>query len=117
LSEGHPVSDRFIKASIEQSPGWKNEVTIRSVEFFGEDEPGNFAPFVRPTPLLMIVGAKDVVNPPDIALGVYQQAREPKRWIIHPGGHFGTYMKNFDQTFGAALEWFSQHLSLDGLAK
>lgn len=103
------VSERFIKAS-EDEPGWLNEVTIRSAEFFGEYEPGKLAPFVSPTPLLMIVGAKDVVNPPDLALEVYEAALEPKRLLIHPGGHFGTYTQNFDLTFGAALEWFELHL-------
>jgi fermentation-respiration switch protein FrsA (DUF1100 family) len=103
------VTEKFIKASADV-PGWKNEVTIRSVEFFGEYEPGNLAPLVSPTPLLMVIGAKDVVNPPELSLRVFESALEPKKVVIHPGGHFQTYTKHFDITFGAALDWFKTHL-------
>jgi fermentation-respiration switch protein FrsA (DUF1100 family) len=75
--------DRFIEASIEQSPGWKNEVTIRSVEFFGEYEPESLAPFVSPTPLLMIVGAKDVVNPAGAGAEAVGHTPPAPFWDLH----------------------------------
>lgn len=104
-----PVSQRFIEAS-EAADGWRNEVTLRSLEFFMEYEPGAFARFVSPTPLLMVIGARDVVNPPDLSLQVYEEALEPKKLLLHPGGHFGTYSLQFEQTSSAALDWFQQHL-------
>jgi hypothetical protein len=103
------ASERFIEAS-ESSEGWVNKVTLRSVEYFMEYEPGGFAEFVSPTPLLMIIGAKDNVNPPDISLKIYEKALHPKHVVVHPGGHFGTYTLQFSESSGAALEWFKRYL-------
>lgn len=104
-----PVSERFIEMS-EAADGWTNSVTLQSLENFTLYEPGAFAEFVSPTPLLMIIGAKDTINPPDISLRAYERALEPKKVVIHPGGHFGTYTLQFEITSCAASDWFSQHL-------
>lgn len=105
-----PVSKRFIEAS-ESSDNWTNAVTVQSLENFTLYEPGAYAKFVSPTPLLMIVGAKDTINPPDISLSAYEEAREPKKVVIHPGGHFGTYTLQFELTSRAASDWFREHLA------
>jgi dienelactone hydrolase len=105
-----PESAEFIARS-EEAEGWRNEVTLRSVEYLIEYEPGSFAPFVSPTPLLMIVGANDTVNPPDLQLEAFERALEPKRLHIHPGGHFGTYTRQFESTSTEASNWFLQHLT------
>ncbi|ANB72395.1 hypothetical protein AYM40_08505 [Paraburkholderia phytofirmans OLGA172] len=104
-----PVTDDFIEVS-RQEEGWLNEVTVRSLEFLTEYEPGAMARFISPTPLLMIVARHDRVAAPELALAVYNEALEPKRVLIHGGGHFGTYTMQFDETSGAAIEWFREHL-------
>jgi fermentation-respiration switch protein FrsA (DUF1100 family) len=104
-----PVTDDFIEVS-RQEEGWLNEVTIRSLEFLMEYEPGAMARFISPTPLLMIVARHDRVAAPELALAVYNEALEPKRVLVHGGGHFGTYTMQFDETSGAAIEWFRDHL-------
>jgi len=104
-----PTSERFIEAS-EADEGWLNLVTMRSLEFFTEYEPGGYAQFVSPTPLLMIVGARDTINPPDLSLAAFERALQPKKAHVHPGGHFGTYSLQFDEVSKAATDWFLQHL-------
>jgi dienelactone hydrolase len=104
-----PVTDDFIKASQEEE-GWKNEVTVRSVEFLTEYEPGSMARFISPTPVLMIVARHDRVAAPELALATYNEMLEPKRLLIHGGGHFGTYTLQFEETSTAAVEWFREHL-------
>ncbi len=93
-----------------RAPSWRNEVTLRSVEMFTEYEPGTYLPWISPTPLLMCVAENDVLTTTDSAIAGYQQAREPKRLVILPGGHFDAYVAGFDLASAAAVDWFSEHL-------
>jgi len=79
-----------------------------------EYEPGVYIERISPTPLLMVVAAADHLTPTDLALEAYQQAREPKRLALLPGGHFDAYVKDFDAASGAARDWFLQHLDSPG---
>jgi uncharacterized protein len=106
-----PVSKRFMQASIEQAAAWKNEVTVASLENLFEYEPGALIKFVSPTPLLMIVGARDNVCFPDLAFEAYEDALEPKSLHVHGAGHWGTYFPPYlDETTDVACKWFKEHL-------
>ncbi len=61
--------------------------------------------------MLMMVAANDVLTPTDLALEAYNQALEPKKLVLLPGGHFDAYTTDFDRAAGAAPDWFVQHLS------
>jgi anti-sigma factor RsiW len=50
----------------------------------------------------------------DLALEAYQRAREPKRLVLLPGGHFDAYVKDFETASGAARDWFLEHLGSPG---
>jgi len=100
----------FSETGKDRAPAWSNEVTQRSVEMFMEYEPGAYIERVSPTPLLMVVAAGDHLTPYDLALEAYQRAREPKRLVMLPGGHFDAYVKDFDTASGAARDWFLEHL-------
>jgi dipeptidyl aminopeptidase/acylaminoacyl peptidase len=89
---------------------WRNEVTLRSLELYSEYEPGSFVERIAPTPLLMIVGDRDVVCPTDLTLSAFNRAGEPKRLELYPGGHFSAYTEQFERAAGAAAEWFGAHL-------
>ena len=73
-------------------------------------EPGSYAAFISPTPLMMVVALGDVLTVADLALGAYERALEPKRLVSLPGGHFDVYVKDFEASAGPATEWFTQHL-------
>ena len=91
-------------------PGFTNEITLRSLEMGWENEPSVNIARVSPTPLMMIVADEDQATPSDLALGAYNVALEPKKLMLVKGGHFSPYKQHFNQTSGAALEWFKQHL-------
>ena len=105
------VSAEFLQASFDDAPAWRNEVTLRSVEMFTEYEPASFVPFLSPTPLLMIIAAKDRVAIAELALAAYATALEPKALKLLAGGHFSAYGRYFDDASAAARDWFVQHLS------
>jgi fermentation-respiration switch protein FrsA (DUF1100 family) len=100
----------FTEAHERRAPAWRNEVTLRSVEMLSEYEPGTYLPWISPTPLLMCVAENDVLSPTDIALAGYEQAREPKKLVILPGGHFDAYLDGFDVAGAEAVNWFMEHL-------
>jgi len=104
------VDQAFIDSGADTAPRWQNQVTLRSVEHMMTFEPAGWIPHVAPKPLLMIVAAADVCTFPEIQLDAYATAREPKKLVVHPGGHFETYTKHFAETSQPALDWFSTHL-------
>lgn len=105
------VSTRFMERSYADAPGWKNEVTLQSLENFLNYEPGAYLPYVSPTPLLMIVGTQDVICHAELCLEGYERALEPKKLVTVPSGHWGVYYPPvFDLTGPAARDWFVANL-------
>jgi hypothetical protein len=100
----------FTETGNARAPSWINEVTLRSVEMFWEYEPGAYLPYVSPTPVLMVVARGDVLCVSDLAIEAFENAREPKKLVILPGGHFDAYVAGFEGASTAATEWFVEHL-------
>ncbi len=100
----------FTETAKVRAPSWRNEVTLRTVEYGFGYEPGAYIGLISPTPLLLIVAVKDHLTVSDLAIAAYERALEPKRLVLLPGGHFDAYVEMFDQSAGAACEWFRTHL-------
>lgn len=96
------------------APSWRNEVTMRSVEMFGEYVPASYIEYISPTPLLLLCAVNDVLTPTDLAIAAYEKAREPKQIEILPGGHYDIYTTGFDRSSGVARDWFVKHLAAVG---
>jgi dienelactone hydrolase len=82
---------------------WENRLTVRSTRMARMFQPGLFIRRVSPTPLLMITVT-------DVGLEAYEDALEPKRLILIPGGHFDPSISQFELASTGALEWFTEHL-------
>lgn len=106
-----PDSYRWFTETHElRAPSWRNEITLRSVEMLREYEPDSYVHRIAPTPLLVLVAENDVLTPTELALATYQKAREPKKLVMLPGGHFDAYVKGFDASMVPARDWFLEHL-------
>jgi hypothetical protein len=104
--------DYFFTTAQERAPSWRNEVTLRSVEMFIEYEPGAYIQDIAPTPLMMVVAAKDHLTVADLSLDYFERARHPKELVVLPGGHFEAYVQpTFDVNAAAQLRWFRTHLT------
>ncbi len=106
---GHEARDFFL-GSRSFAPNWQNTVTIRSAEMARENEPGIYIARISPTPLLMIVADADHTTATDLCLSAYQEALEPKKLVMIPGGHFTPYVEHFEVTSAAARDWFATYL-------
>jgi fermentation-respiration switch protein FrsA (DUF1100 family) len=90
---------------------WDNVVTVRSTRAARMYEPGTWIARVSPTPLLMVVGLHDTITLTDLALGAYEAALQPKKLVTIDGGHFDPYLSAFGEAGGAAVAWFTEHLT------
>ncbi|UQE75567.1 alpha/beta hydrolase [Gordonia sp. PP30] len=103
--------DFFFGPIRERATNWENLITLRSVELFTEYLPAAFIARISPTPLLLVVATDDVLTPCDLALGAYEEAREPKKLLVLPGGHFDAYIDDaFATSAPVQLDWFQTHL-------
>ncbi|WNV74134.1 alpha/beta hydrolase [Geodermatophilus sp. DSM 44513] len=104
--------DFFLGPMLERAPTWRNEVTLRSVEMFVEYEPGAYIADLAPTPLMVVVAARDHLTVADLTLEYYERAREPKELLVLPVGHFDAYVgEAFARSAPAQLDWFRRHLT------
>jgi fermentation-respiration switch protein FrsA (DUF1100 family) len=104
----------FTETGKTRAPAWRNEVTLRTVEMLGEYEPLAYIGRISPTPLLMIVARQDHLTPAHLAIDAYEHAREPKKLVILPTGHFDAYVDSFDEASTPARDWFVEHLGAGG---
>jgi uncharacterized protein len=100
----------FSETHKSRAPAWRNEVTLRTIEYGFAYEPGAYIGNISPTPLLMIVAVRDHLAVADLAIKAYERAYEPKKLVLLSGGHFDAYVEEFDQACQPACEWFSSHL-------
>ncbi|QPG49305.1 alpha/beta hydrolase [Saccharolobus solfataricus] len=100
----------FTETGKKRAPTWKNEVTLRSVEYLSMYEPINFIRSVSPKPIMLIVAQNDVLTSTDLALEAYERALPPKELEILLGGHFDAYVREFEKSSRIARDFFLQHL-------
>lgn len=102
----------FTQITKARETRWENAVTLRSVEYFTEYNPGAYIADLAPTPLMLVVAKDDHLTAADLALGAYERALEPKRLLLLPGGHFDAYVgEAFATSAPQQSAWFREHLS------
>ena len=77
----------------------------------GEYEPGTYIGRISPTPLFMVVAREDHLTPAHLAIDAYERAREPKKLVILPGGHFDAYVDGFDGASAVARDFLVEQLT------
>lgn len=101
----------FTEFTKTRETNWKNEVTLHSIELFTEYEPADYIARIAPTPLLLVVAAGDHLTPFDMTARAYEQALEPKKLLVLPGGHFDAYTGDaFATSSVVQRDWFVAHL-------
>lgn len=88
----------------------RNELTLRSHELYATYEPGRWIAQVAPTPLLVVCLDHDTVTPTDEILRAYEEAHQPKRLVLLPGGHCDAYGTQRPRAAAEARDFFAEHL-------
>lgn len=102
----------YFNKYMKEVPGctWENKVTVRSLEYLLEYDVTGYMPLIAPTPLLMLVSNRDSATPTDLALEMFQLAREPKELYVIKADHYASYLEGFDGTSAAARDFFLRNL-------
>jgi fermentation-respiration switch protein FrsA (DUF1100 family) len=101
----------FFKLCETRASNWRNQVTLRSLEYLTEYAPAFYLPRIAPTPLMMVVALKDSLIPSDMALEAFATAGEPKKLLTLDCGHFAPYTGDTFRTVSAAqCAWFCTYL-------
>jgi len=100
----------YINLEESSRVNWRNEITLRSLELYSEYEPGSTIERIAPTPLMMILGEKDMVTPTASCVKAFERAGGPKELVMLPGGHYDLYVENRAAAANAAAHWFEKHL-------
>ncbi|MEE8600982.1 alpha/beta hydrolase [Euzebya tangerina] len=101
----------FTQLPPDRGKGWKNQVTLQSVELFMEYEPTTYIANISPTPLLLVAARGDHLTPYDLSARAYEAALQPKKLLTLPGGHFDAYVDEaFELSSTVQRDWFVEHL-------
>jgi hypothetical protein len=100
----------FTDTAASLAPSWRNEVTLRTIEYGLGYEPGAYIPLISLIPLRMIVAIGDHLTVSDLAIAAYERARQPKQLVLTSGAHFDAYVEGFEDTAHPASEWLSKCL-------
>ena len=92
-----PESTAWFVAEGGSGSAWRNTFTLKGLGGDTPFDPAVAAPFLTPKPLLMVVATRDRVAATDVALTVFESAKEPKKLTMIEGDHFAPYS-------GAGLE-------------
>ncbi|MBI2801438.1 MAG: alpha/beta fold hydrolase [Gammaproteobacteria bacterium] len=103
----------YIQHYVKKDPKctWKNQVTLRSIEYMQEYDVSSFMERISPTPLLMIVAEADTTTPADIALECYAKVPGPKKLLVVKSDHYAAYIEKFAETSAAARDFFVENLA------
>lgn len=101
---------RWFEDHAPHAPTWRNEITLRSIEYLLEYSPLRWIDRIAPTPLLMIAAEHDFI-PIELTREAFARAGEPKQLVVLPTGHFAPYEDpHFATASGLAVDWFRRHL-------
>jgi fermentation-respiration switch protein FrsA (DUF1100 family) len=117
--EGQPAAlgtpdayEFFIRTGEQEKSTWLNKVTMESLEKLVENDPADAIEIISPTPLLIVAAEKDSLIPVEVVKEAFGRAKDPKRLVVIPCGHFDVYDTEpwHFQAVDAAAGWFVEHL-------
>jgi dienelactone hydrolase len=93
------------------SPNWRNQVSVESLEKTREFDPVSMVQLMAPTALLLIAAEQDSHIPVEAVKAIYERAREPKALSVLPIAHFAIFTEPWLSTCArTAIDWFEKYL-------
>jgi cephalosporin-C deacetylase-like acetyl esterase len=106
-----PGKEAYEEYMALETPNWRNQVTLESLEKIREFDSAGMIHMMSPTALLLIVAEKDSFFPPNLVKAIYDRALEPKAMSVLPVKHFEIYGEPWlSKAAGLAIGWYEKHL-------
>ena len=98
-------------ALSQNSPNWRNQVTLESLEKTREFDPVSMVHLMAPTALLLIAAEQDSQVPLEAVKAIYERAREPKAQVVLPITHLAIHTEPWlSMCAQTAIDWFGKYL-------
>lgn len=106
-----PQTKAAFSAWLPEVPALYCEIPWESAESTMEYRPIDYAARIAPRALMLIGAENDDLCKIDGYKAVFDAAKEPKKWVQYPIGHYEIYQPEWvAPSAKAATEWFDQHL-------
>jgi uncharacterized protein len=107
-----PVTKARAEDNLEKSGQSGVPMPLETAQAVMEYHPEEVVGRIAPRPIMFIVAERDVLVPNEVTRELYDNAGEPKRWLVLPGiGHYDAYSPPASARVAAeAAVWFKQHL-------
>ncbi len=92
-------------------PGYRNEVTVRSLDLCFEFTPDAFLERIAPVPVMMTIADEDNLCVTELQLAAYQRLREPKRLQVLHGNHYVAYESGALEAASAQADFLEGQLA------
>jgi uncharacterized protein len=102
---------RWLAAASKEVPGYRNEVTVHSIDLCFEFTPEAFFARVAPTPVFMTIAERDNLCVTAMQLAAYDTLHEPKQLHLIPGDHFAAYEDGFAAASTAQADFLVERLA------
>ncbi len=91
---------------------WCETTTLESISRMVEYQPHAFVELISPKPMLVLAGAHDQLIPIAQVRAAFARCGEPKRLIVHDGGHFDALPggRFHSEAMRASIDWLATHL-------
>lgn len=87
-----------------------NQLTLRSFDLLRTYEPASFAPAIAPTPLMMIIAARDTTTPTAWQHETFATIGGTSELVEIDCRHYDVYMDHLPEAAAAATAWYRAHL-------
>lgn len=104
-----PESWEWGSETAGKSLGWKNEVTVRTLELAFTFDPVHVIDRMTAA-YLCIAAIRDDLIPHDLTRAAFERATCTKELVSMDMNHFDPYDRRFPEVWGATLAWFQRHL-------
>jgi uncharacterized protein len=103
-------NDEKIFCAIPGKEAWDFVLSLKSLQYQLEYEPGWYVHKMDSIPKLIIIADKDQLVPEHLIKKAFDQLSQPKKLIFIEGGHFSPYLGKLSEISSMSTQWFKEKL-------
>ena len=89
---------------------WQNRLSTQSLYYISRCEPEDFLSKISPKPLLHLAASEDPLSgPPELQKQAFENAGEPKEFVLLQNNHIANYFEGFESNVGAQISFLKKY--------